>query len=106
MTFPRRWPSWLTSTRKTSTHDLNAASDFLSTAGFSPASTGIVGYCMGGTVSFIAATLKGVVCAAASFYGGGIEAGRFGFPALLEIAPELAGRLDWTLRGPRQGHSE
>ncbi len=70
------------------THDLNAASEFLSAAGFSPASTGIVGYCMGGTVSFFAAT-QGRVGAAASFYGGGIEAGRFGFPALLEIAPEL-----------------
>ena len=74
------------------THDLDAASDFLSAIGFSPACTGIVGYCMGGTVTFFAAT-RGRVGAAASFYGGGIEAGRFGFPPLLELAPHL--QADW-----------
>lgn len=73
-------------------HDLDAAAAFLAAAGFSPATTGIVGYCMGGTVSFIAAT-RGIVGAAASFYGGGIEAGRFGFAPLLELAPGL--RASW-----------
>jgi carboxymethylenebutenolidase len=43
---------------------------------------------MGGTVSFYAATL-GTVGAAASFYGGGLATGRFGFPPLIELAPEL-----------------
>ncbi len=74
------------------THDLDAVHDFLTTAGFDAANTAIVGYCMGGTVTFFAATL-GIVAAAASFYGGGIEAGRFGFPPLLELAPHL--RADW-----------
>jgi carboxymethylenebutenolidase len=73
-------------------HDLDAAAGFLVEAGFSPASTGIVGYCMGGTVTFFAAT-RGIVGAAASFYGGGIDAGRFGFSPLLELAPQL--RADW-----------
>lgn len=73
-------------------HDLDAAGDFLAAAGFTAAATGVVGYCMGGTVSFFAAT-RGLVGAAASFYGGGIEAGRFGFPPLLELAPNL--RADW-----------
>ena len=69
-------------------HDLRAAAAFLAEAGYPPASVGAVGYCMGGTVSFVAATL-GIVGAAASFYGGGIEAGRFGFAPLLELAPAL-----------------
>ena len=73
-------------------HDLDATCDFLLAAGFEPANTGIVGYCMGGTVTFYAAT-QGRVGAAASFYGGGIEAGRFGFSPLLELAPHL--RADW-----------
>ena len=72
--------------------DLRAAADFLGTAGYANQSIGIVGYCMGGTVSFYAGTL-GIVGAAASFYGGGIAAGRFGFPTLVELASTL--RCDW-----------
>ena len=72
--------------------DLGAAAEFLGEADYPASSIGIVGYCMGGTVTFYAAT-TGMVGAAASFYGGGIEAGRFGFPPLLELAPRL--RADW-----------
>lgn len=72
--------------------DLMAASEFLVSAGYGPGSTAAVGYCMGGTVAFFAATL-GIVGAAASFYGGGVETGRFGFPPLLELAREL--RCAW-----------
>ncbi len=68
--------------------DLVAAADFLAGRGFARESVGVVGYCMGGSVSFYAATL-GVVGAAVSFYGGGIENGRFGLPSLLELAPSL-----------------
>jgi carboxymethylenebutenolidase len=68
--------------------DLVSTSEFLKAAGFTPASTAVVGYCMGGSVAFFAATL-GVVGAAASFYGGGVETGRFGLPSLLELAPDL-----------------
>ena len=68
--------------------DLGAAAQFLSDAGYPASATAIVGYCMGGTVTFFAATL-GIVGAAASFYGGGIAAGRFGFAPLLELAPQL-----------------
>jgi carboxymethylenebutenolidase len=74
------------------TTDLGAAANFLADAGFSAPSIGIVGYCMGGTVAFYAATL-GMVGAAATFYGGGVETGRFGFPSLLELAPQL--KSDW-----------
>ena len=75
-------------TKQGITNDLNATTDFLSTLGFTPANIGVVGFCMGGTVAFYAATL-GTVGAAASFYGGGLATGRFGFPPLIELAPEL-----------------
>lgn len=74
------------------TDDLVATSRFLVDAGYESASTGVVGYCMGGSVTFYAATLGGVG-AAASFYGGGVETGRFGLPSLLELASDL--RCAW-----------
>ena len=70
------------------TNDLNATTDFLATLGFHARNIAAVGYCMGGTVSFFAATL-GTVGAAASFYGGGVATGRFGFPPLVELATDL-----------------
>ena len=74
------------------TDDLLAARSFLDDAGFDVGSTGIVGYCMGGSVTFYGATM-GIVGAAATFYGGGVVAGRFGLPPLLEQAPGL--RAPW-----------
>ncbi len=71
------------------TNDLKATTDFLTTVGYSAPNIGIVGYCMGGTVTFCAAT-TGTVGAAASFYGGGVETGRFGLAPLVELAPSLA----------------
>ncbi len=70
------------------TDDLMAASGYLHESGFPSSATGVVGYCMGGSVAFFAATLS-VAGAAASFYGGGVETGRFGLPSLLELAPHL-----------------
>ena len=70
------------------TNDLNATTDFLATQGYHAANVAVVGYCMGGSVSFYAATL-GTVAVAASFYGGGVETGRFGLPSLLELASSL-----------------
>jgi len=79
-------------TRDGLTDDLLAGSSFLHDAGFEPESTGVVGYCMGGSVSFYTATL-GVVGAAVSFYGGGVETGRFGLPSLLNMSTDL--RCAW-----------
>ncbi|MBW4078852.1 MAG: dienelactone hydrolase family protein [Acidobacteria bacterium] len=70
------------------TVDLLETSQFLQEAGFPVAATAIVGFCMGGSVSFYAGTL-GIVAASASFYGGGVTTGRFGLAPLLELAPEL-----------------
>jgi carboxymethylenebutenolidase len=86
--FKQALPLMGTLTKEGITNDLNATTDFLTTLGFKPANIAVVGFCMGGTVSFYAATL-GTVGAAASFYGGGLATGRFGFPPLIELAPEL-----------------
>jgi carboxymethylenebutenolidase len=69
-------------------NDLNATTDFLATLGFRAPNIAAVGYCMGGTVSFFAATL-GTIGAAASFYGGGVATGRFGFAPLIDLAADL-----------------
>jgi carboxymethylenebutenolidase len=74
------------------TNDLAATTDFLGGLGFTPASIGVVGFCMGGSVALFAATL-GTVGAAVSYYGGGISTGRMGLPPLLEVAENL--RSPW-----------
>ena len=70
------------------TADVHAALDFLAADGVAPGATGIVGFCMGGAVSFYAATLR-PLGAAVTFYGGGLREGRFGLPSLIELAPSL-----------------
>jgi carboxymethylenebutenolidase len=72
--------------------DLDAAFEELKNRGFGSARTGIVGFCMGGTVALFAAT-QWQLGAAVTFYGGGVAQGRFGFPSLLDIAAEL--RSPW-----------
>jgi carboxymethylenebutenolidase len=76
-------------TKQGLTNDLSATTDFLATLGFHAPNIAAVGFCMGGTVSFFAATL-GTVGAAASFYGGGVTTGRFGLAPLVELAADLA----------------
>jgi len=68
--------------------DLVASFTSLNEAGFTTAQTGIVGFCMGGSVTFYAATLR-PLGAAVTFYGGGVAEGRFGLPSLIEQAPQL-----------------
>jgi len=69
-------------------NDLDATFAFLASLGYQPENIGIVGYCMGGVVSFYAAT-TGKVGAAVSYYGGPFSNGRFGFKPVLEMVPEL-----------------
>jgi carboxymethylenebutenolidase len=75
-------------TKQGLTNDLSATTDFLATLGFQSPNIAAVGFCMGGTVSFFAATL-GTIGAAASFYGGGVATSRFGLPPLIELAADL-----------------
>jgi carboxymethylenebutenolidase len=68
--------------------DIAATLEHLAGAGFSGPKVGIVGFCMGGSVVMLAAAHH-ALGAAVTFYGGGVTAGRFGMPPLLELAPEL-----------------
>jgi carboxymethylenebutenolidase len=68
--------------------DLEATFGYLEKAGFGAERVGIVGFCMGGTVAFFAAVSR-PLGAAVTFYGGGIAAGRFGYPAQTEVAATL-----------------
>jgi carboxymethylenebutenolidase len=90
--FSSAMPFMANLTKQGLTNDLNATTDFLATLGFHAPNIAAVGFCMGGTVSFFAATL-GTVGAAASFYGGGVTTGRFGFAPLVELAADL--RCPW-----------
>lgn len=68
--------------------DLDATLGHLDGAGFPASRVGVVGFCMGGTVAFLAAARR-PVGAAVSFYGGGVAEGRFGMPPLVELAADL-----------------
>jgi carboxymethylenebutenolidase len=72
--------------------DVDDALAHLSGAGVPLAATGVVGFCMGGTVSLHVATERDVG-AAVTFYGGGVAQGRFGFPPMVDAAPSL--RCPW-----------
>jgi carboxymethylenebutenolidase len=65
--------------------DLDASFGWLRESGVTVSATGIVGFCMGGSVATFAASAY-AIGAAVSFYGGGLREGRFGFPPLLEVA--------------------
>jgi carboxymethylenebutenolidase len=68
--------------------DLDATLSYLSEVGFGPTQTGVVGFCMGGSVVFLAAARR-ALGAAVTFYGGGVSQGRFGMPPLVELAADL-----------------
>jgi len=68
--------------------DLEATLDHLAGTGFEGRRVAAVGFCMGGSVAFLAASYW-ELGAAVSFYGGGITQGRFGMPPLLDMAPTL-----------------
>ena len=68
--------------------DLRATEQYLVGEGFDDAAIGVVGFCMGGSVSFLAAA-RFRLGAAVTFYGGGVTEGRFGMPSLVDLAPEL-----------------
>ena len=74
------------------TADVDAAFDHLAEHGIEAGQAGIVGFCMGGTVTLIT-TASREVGAGVTFYGGGVTQGRFGFPALVDMAPRL--RAPW-----------
>jgi carboxymethylenebutenolidase len=68
--------------------DLDATLDYLSAEGFERSRIGVVGFCMGGSVTFLAAA-RYKLGAAVTFYGGGVAEGRFGMPSLAEMGSSL-----------------
>jgi carboxymethylenebutenolidase len=68
--------------------DVAATLAHLATMGFEGHKVGIVGFCMGGSISFVAGCYW-KLGAAISFYGGGIAQSRFGLPPLFDLAPTL-----------------
>jgi len=68
--------------------DIQAALDCLAREGFSGKQVGVIGFCMGGTISFFAGA-NWDLGAAVSYYGAGITQGRFGLPSLLDLAGDL-----------------
>jgi carboxymethylenebutenolidase len=67
--------------------DVDAVLGYLEdTAGLAPARCAVIGFCMGGSVTALSAA-KRRLGAAVSFYGGGVQEGRFGIRPLLELAP-------------------
>jgi carboxymethylenebutenolidase len=73
--------------------DVDAALGRLRAAGWADGQIGIVGFCFGGRVTFLAAAER-ALGAAVGFYGGGIVTQRFPqFPALVERASRL--RTPW-----------
>lgn len=67
--------------------DLDAAIAALEAEGIPPAKQGVVGFCLGGTISFFAGTRRNLG-AAVTFYGGGIT-GRWFFPSQIDEAASL-----------------
>lgn len=69
--------------------DVDAALDHLRGVGFADGKIGIVGFCMGGRVTFLVAAER-AVGASVGFYGGGIVTGRFPqFPMLVDRAATI-----------------
>jgi len=68
--------------------DVNAALEHLAGSGFDAGRVATVGFCMGGSISFVAGCFW-KLGAAVSYYGGGISQSRFGFPPLFDLAPTL-----------------
>ncbi|MET0143949.1 MAG: dienelactone hydrolase family protein [Ilumatobacteraceae bacterium] len=72
--------------------DIDTALAHLADAGIPTSRTGVVGFCMGGTVTLLTAVHR-EIGAGVTFYGGGLAEGRFGFRPLIEEATSL--RAPW-----------
>jgi carboxymethylenebutenolidase len=84
------------------TMDIDAALGELSRLGQSPSAQGIIGFCMGGSVT-LATAARLDLGAAVTFYGGGIAEGRFGLDGGLAYGSRL--RTPWLgLYGDLDAH--
>jgi carboxymethylenebutenolidase len=69
-------------------NDVDAAVAYLGKAGFTSRRIGVVGFCMGGTVAFLA-SVRRPLGAGVTFYGGGVTEGRFGMAPMVDLVAEL-----------------
>jgi carboxymethylenebutenolidase len=90
--FDKLMPVFKTLTAAGLDGDVGGALGWLAERDIPAQRTGIVGFCMGGTVALHAATAF-PLGAAVTFYGGGVTEGRFGLAPLVEQAPAL--RAPW-----------
>ena len=82
-------------TRDGLSEDLDATLALLAEDGIEPRSVGVVGFCLGGSVSLLAG-VEQPLGAAVTYYGGGhggVHTGTLGLPPLVELAPDL--RAPW-----------
>lgn len=85
-------PVMKTLTREGIDMDIDSTISYLSLFGYGPTRLGMVGFCMGGSVTLYSAATR-ALGAAVTFYGGGLTQGRFGFPSGLELGEQL--RAPW-----------
>ncbi len=85
-------PVMMTLTSEDIQLDLDATVSYLSLFGYGPDRLGMVGFCMGGSVTLHSAATRDLG-AAVTFYGGGLTQGRFGFPTGLELGEQI--RVPW-----------
>ena len=72
--------------------DFEATLAWLDGEGIPADRVAVVGFCMGGSVTFVYGA-RYPLLAAVTFYGSGITSGRFGMPSMLDLAPSL--RTPW-----------
>lgn len=77
-----------TVTPASAAEDVDAAVAYLVSEGLTLAQIGIVGFCMGGTVTFHTA-VRLPLGAAVTFYGGGVAAGRMGYESFIDEVAQL-----------------
>jgi carboxymethylenebutenolidase len=74
--------------------DLDATFAWIRAHGLDAAHSAIVGFCMGGAISMWAGTAQysadAPVAASISWYAGGVGAGRFGLPRLIDLVGEVS----------------
>jgi carboxymethylenebutenolidase len=69
-------------------NDIDAAIEYLEKAGFPARRIGIVGFCMGGTITFLTCVRR-PVGAGVTFYGSGVTEGRLGMPSMVDSVSGL-----------------
>lgn len=90
--YDRLGPVIMKLTKETIEADIDAALGNLGDRGIDASATGIIGFCLGGSIT-LATAARCELGAAVTFYGGGLAEGRFGLDAGIDTAARL--RTPW-----------